>query len=178
MDGEEPFDNDAVGDAVTVALLVLVLETEIVNEEVELTVPAADVVADGPQSHQPCLDKDAAGAAEGVYDFAACRHASEIDESSGQARMTACRVSCRHLVGAALVETLAVGPEQSATDNLVVDEEKGYRGVGLLEVGLRTFQMVPNPIRYLAVAHLAMVDVDRERSFDVLLPIKGVYLHP
>jgi len=56
MDGEEPFDNDAVGDAVTVALLVLVLETEIVNEEVELTVPKADGVVVGVREEEDVID--------------------------------------------------------------------------------------------------------------------------
>jgi hypothetical protein len=56
MDGEEPFDNDEVGDAVTVTLLVAVLETETVNEVVELTVPAADVVADGVRVEEEVID--------------------------------------------------------------------------------------------------------------------------
>ncbi len=56
MDGEEPFDNDEVGDAETVALLVLVLETEIVNEEVELTVPKADGVVVGVREEEDVID--------------------------------------------------------------------------------------------------------------------------
>ena len=56
MDGEEPFDNVAVGDAVTVTLLVAVLEKEAVNEVVELTVPEADCVADGVREEEEVID--------------------------------------------------------------------------------------------------------------------------
>ena len=56
MDGEESLDNDEVGDAVTVTLLVAVLEKETVNELVELTVPAADVVADGVREEEEVID--------------------------------------------------------------------------------------------------------------------------
>ncbi len=56
MDGEAPFDNVAVGDAVTVTLLVAVLEKEAVNEVVELTVPEADCVADGVREEEEVID--------------------------------------------------------------------------------------------------------------------------
>ena len=56
MEGEAPFDNVAVGDAVIVTLLVDVLEKEAVNEVVELTVPEADCVADGVREEEDVID--------------------------------------------------------------------------------------------------------------------------
>ena len=56
MEGEAPFDNVAVGDAVTVTLLVDVLEKEAVNEVVELTVPEVDCVADGVREEEEVID--------------------------------------------------------------------------------------------------------------------------
>ena len=56
IEGEEPFESDDVGDAVTVILLVAVLEKEAVNEVVELTVPEADCVADGVREEEDVID--------------------------------------------------------------------------------------------------------------------------
>ncbi len=55
-EGEAPFDNDDVGDAVTVTLLVVVLEKEAVREELDVTVPVADVVADGVREEEEVID--------------------------------------------------------------------------------------------------------------------------
>ena len=56
MEGEEPLDSDDVGDAVTVILLVAVLEKEAVGDELELTVPEADGVVVGVREEEGVID--------------------------------------------------------------------------------------------------------------------------
>ena len=56
MEGEAPFDNDDVGDAVRVILLVAVLEKEDVGDELDVTVPEADVVADDVREEEDVID--------------------------------------------------------------------------------------------------------------------------
>ena len=46
MEGEEPLDNDDVGDAVTVILLDAVLEKDVVAVMLDVTVPEADGVVE------------------------------------------------------------------------------------------------------------------------------------
>ena len=55
-EGEAPFERDDVGDAVTVIELVGVLEKEAVRDELEVTVPEADVVADGVREDEDVID--------------------------------------------------------------------------------------------------------------------------
>ena len=56
IEGEEPIDNDDVGEAVTVTLLVAVLEKEAVGVKLDVTVPDADVVADGVRDEEDVID--------------------------------------------------------------------------------------------------------------------------
>ena len=56
IEGEEYFDNDDVGEAVTVTLLVAVLEKEAVGVELDVIVPDADVVADGVRDEEDVID--------------------------------------------------------------------------------------------------------------------------
>ncbi len=56
IEGEAPFVNDDVGDAVTVILLVAVLEKEDVKDELEVTVLEDDVVADGVHVEEDVID--------------------------------------------------------------------------------------------------------------------------
>jgi hypothetical protein len=56
IEGEEPFDNDDVGDAVTVILLVAVLEKEAVNEELDVTVLELDDEAVGVGEEEDVID--------------------------------------------------------------------------------------------------------------------------
>ena len=56
MDGEEPFDNEEVGDAVTVMLLVAVLEYEAVENELDVTVPELDEEAVGVGEEEDVID--------------------------------------------------------------------------------------------------------------------------
>ena len=55
-EGEAPFVNDEVCDAVIVKLLAVVLEKEAVREELDITVPVADVVADGVREEEEVID--------------------------------------------------------------------------------------------------------------------------
>ncbi len=55
-EGEAPFDNDDVGDAVTVILLVAVLENEDVKDELDVIVPVALIVADGVREDEDVID--------------------------------------------------------------------------------------------------------------------------
>ena len=55
-EGEAPFERDDVGDAVTVIELVDVLEKEAVRDELDVTVPEADVVADGVREDEDVID--------------------------------------------------------------------------------------------------------------------------
>ena len=56
IEGEEPFDNDDVGEAVIVTLLVDVLEKETVGDELDVIVPEADVVADDVDEEEDVID--------------------------------------------------------------------------------------------------------------------------
>ncbi len=55
-EGEAPFESDDVGDAVTVPLLVEVLENEFVGDELEVTVPELDEVAVGVGEEEDVID--------------------------------------------------------------------------------------------------------------------------
>ncbi len=55
-EGEAPLVNDDVGDAVTVLLLVAVLEKEDDKDEVDVIVPVALIVADGVQEEEDVID--------------------------------------------------------------------------------------------------------------------------
>ena len=55
-EGEEPNESDAVGDAVTVILLVAVLEKEAVRDELDVTVPELDEVAVGVCEEEDVID--------------------------------------------------------------------------------------------------------------------------
>ena len=55
-EGEAPLDNDDVGDAVAVLLLVAVLEKEDVKDEVDVIVPVALIVADGVREEEDVID--------------------------------------------------------------------------------------------------------------------------
>ena len=56
IEGEEPCDNDDVGDAVTVILLVAVFEKEEVGEELEVIVPELDEEAVGVREEDDVID--------------------------------------------------------------------------------------------------------------------------
>ncbi len=56
IEGEAPIDSDDVGDAVTVILLVAVLEKDAVKDELEVTVLEDDVVADGVRVEEDVID--------------------------------------------------------------------------------------------------------------------------
>jgi hypothetical protein len=56
IEGDDPFDNDDVGEAVTVIRLVAVLEYEDVRDELEVTVLEDDVVADGVREEEDVID--------------------------------------------------------------------------------------------------------------------------
>ena len=56
IEGETYFDNDDVGEAVTVTLLVAVLEKEAVGVELDVIVPELDVVADGVRDEEDVID--------------------------------------------------------------------------------------------------------------------------
>jgi hypothetical protein len=56
IEGVEPFDNDDVGDAVTVFELDAVLDNEAVNEELDVTVPEADGVVVGVREEEDVID--------------------------------------------------------------------------------------------------------------------------
>ena len=56
IEGEDPIESDAVGDAVTVILLVAVLEYEVVNEELEVSVTEADGVVVGVGEEEDVID--------------------------------------------------------------------------------------------------------------------------
>ena len=56
MEGEEPLDNDDVGDAVTVKLLDAVLEKEVVAVMLDVTVPEADGVVEDVSEEEGVID--------------------------------------------------------------------------------------------------------------------------
>ena len=56
MDGEEPFDNVAVGEAVTVILLVAVFDNEAVRDELDVKVPEADGVVEDVGEAEDVID--------------------------------------------------------------------------------------------------------------------------
>ena len=56
MEGDVPIDNDDVGDAVTVILLVAVLEKEAVGDELDVIVPEADDVVEDVGEEDGVID--------------------------------------------------------------------------------------------------------------------------
>ena len=56
IEGEEPFDKEDVGDAVTVILLVAVLEKEAVGDELDVIVPEADDVIEDVGEEDGVID--------------------------------------------------------------------------------------------------------------------------
>jgi hypothetical protein len=56
IEGDDPFDNDDVGEAVTVVELVAVLENEFVGDKLEVTVPDADGVVEDVGEEEDVID--------------------------------------------------------------------------------------------------------------------------